>query len=753
MKDVEKNAVTKNSSENKISKEEQERRAILRQYRRLIEVWNTEKTVQAQWEVRKAFRIAAEAHKDMRRKSGEPFIFHPIAVATITAAEIGLGKTSIISALLHDTVEDTDMTLEDIENMFGSKVAQIINGLTKIEGISETSTTSSQSETIKKVLLTLSDDVRVILIKIADRLHNMRTLDSMPRLKQLKIASETMFIYAPLAHRLGLYNIKVELEELSFKFSKPDVFNQIKHNISKQRPKLLRRYDVFKAPIEKYFKNINKKVEIRLREKSAYSLWRNMKENDMEFRDIYLTPTIEIIADTHQDTEILECWSVYASLTKIYKSNSSRLVDILSQPKANGYAAIHTTFMSPGGYWVNVQIRSRRMDEIAKRGYAAYWKYKDKNDDDGLESWLERTKEVLLNSDEDAIPFIDSFRRDLFSEEIYVYTPKGEIITLPSGSTVLDFAYAIHTQVGHKSIGAKVNHKLVSVDHKLSTGDQVEVLTSKKHKPSEKQLQFVVTTRAKSNIKKAIRSERRKYEKEGKRFLENICKELKGDYKLCDLKVLCSRFNVYDPIDFYYYLATGKIGIKDIKNILSPQIKKTTWYNKIPFMLPGSFSFSKKSSNKNIINEDISKNTEPVTEINYVVASCCNPIPNDDVVSIKQPGKPLEIHRTECSEAIKLMSQYGKRVSNPDWGKGDNLAFLTGIKVNAKNEKGLIKELSTIISDEFNINIHKFNLETIGEMIQADIQLYVKNLDMLNKLLKRIKKMKPVINAVRLNKF
>ena len=739
------------------SREEEERLEILRQYKKLIEVWHTRKTTKDRWEVRKAFKVAAEAHKDMRRKSGEPFIFHPIAVATIVAAEIGLGKTSIIAALLHDTVEDTDLTLEDIEGMFGSKVARIIDGLTKIEGIPETTSTSAQAATIKKVLLTLSDDIRVILIKLADRLHNMRTLESMPHLKQLKISSETLYIYAPLAYRLGLYKIKTELEELSFKYSHPDIYKQIKQDIEVNRPELNRRFENFKKTLQTHFEKQNKNIEIRLREKSAYSLWRNMKIKEMAFKDIYLTPVVEIIIETPPETEKYECWSAYALLTNVYKTNIKKLEDLISQPKANGYSAIHTTFMSPDGYWVDVQIRSKRMDEIAQKGYTAYIKHKgaETDHDEGLKQWLERTKDLLWNTEEEAIPFIDAFKNDLFSDEIYVFTPKGDLITLPSGATVLDFAFAIHTDLGYKSIGANVNHKLVSVDHKLQTGDQVEIITSKKQQPSEKQLEFVVTTRAKTWIKKAVRAQRKKYNKEGIAVFENICKELKADYKKCDVKSICERLHIKDTVDFYYFLATGKIGVKEIKTLLFPQEKKSIWKNMFPYILPGNFSLTKKNNGKEQREKEnlLLEGDTSHDELDYIVASCCNPIPHDDVVSIKKPGSPIEIHRTDCNEAIKLMSQYGRNVTMPSWDKGENVYFLAGIKLVSKNEKGLIKRISTIIADEFELNIRKFDLETIREMVTAEILIYVKDLKMLNSVIKRLKKIQPVIKAVRMEKF
>ncbi len=731
-----------------VSREEQERKEILRQYRKLIETWHTQKTVQDRWEVRKAFKMAAEAHKDMRRKSGEPFIFHPLAVATIVAGEMGLGKTSIISALLHDTVEDTDITLEVIENIFGKKVARIIDGLTKIEGISETASTSAQAATIKKVLFSLSDDVRVILIKLADRLHNMRTLDSMPRLKQLKIASETLYIYAPLAHRLGLYEIKTELEELSFKYQNPEAYKKIRAGINQLRPELLRRFETFKKPLEEEIKKSGKKIKLNLREKSGYSIWVNMKKKEINFEDVYLTPVVELIVDTPPETEKIECWSAYTLITNTFKSTGNKLVDLISRPKANGYSAIHAMVMAPGGFWVKVQIRSERMDEIAKKGYAAYWKYKNNIDDNGLEKWLERTKELLWNSDDEAIPFLDAFQNDLFSDDIYVFTPKGDLITLPAGSTVLDFAYAIHTDLGNKSIGANVNHKLVSVDFKLRTGDQVEIITSKKQKPSEKQLDFVKTTRAKTWIKKAIKAERRKYVAEGESIFKQICSSLKAEQKNCDVKVLKEKLGFNDNVDFYYFLATGKIGLKEIKSILFPQNeRKRIWKS----MLPLNFSFYKKRSGKKenlLTGKGITKEN-----LDYVISHCCNPIPGDDVVGIKKPDGKNEIHKTDCPEAIKLMSQFGKSVSNPKWGENEDVLFLAGIKLIAKNDIGLIKELTTVISDDFSVNIKKFNLETAGEIVTAEILIYVKNLKMLNGIIKKLRKKNNVIKVTRMENF
>ncbi len=738
-----------------VSAEEQERKEILRHYRRLIEVWHTRKDTRDRWEVRKAFRIAADAHKDMRRKSGEPFILHPIEVATIAAGELGLGRTSIIAALLHDTVEDTDITLEEVERMFGEKVARIIDGLTKIEGISESASSTAQAETLKKVLLTLSDDVRVILIKLADRLHNMRTLDAMPHLKQLKVASETRYIYAPLANRLGLYKMKSELEDLSFRYLNPDTYKQIKHKIGQQKSELEKRYEVFRKPLEQFYSHSGNQAEIRLREKSVYSIWKNMSEKELEFEDIYLTPTVEIIVDAEPEQEKYVCWNTYAALTNIFQSNNSKLQDMISQPKANGYSAIHATVMIPGGHWVNVQIRSHRMEQIATKGYAAYWKYKDQYDENELDKWLVRTRELLMEADKDAIPFIDDFQKNLFTDEIYVFTPVGDVITLPVNATVLDFAYAIHSDLGNTSIGANVNRKLVGVDYKLSTGDQVEIIASKKNKPTEKRLEYVVTPKAKNNIKLAIKNERRKYRKQGEEKFKEICAQLKAEQQQCSTNQILEKLKLNSDTDFYYFLATDKLTIKEIKEAVLGHERKSSWL-RFPNIFSGSLPFTKKSTDtaagKSDKNQITVKNNDKI-EVDFVVSSCCNPIPGDDVVSITRPGKQVEIHRTHCETAIKYMSQYGKKITSPTWGNNSELLFLAGFKLTAENRIGMIKTITTIISDEYSLNIRKFELETLGEMIEASVFLYVNNKEVLMKLMKSLKKIKEVIRINRIEKF
>lgn len=738
-----------------VTTDEQEKREILRRYKHLIEVWHTRKETQDRWEVRKAFRVAADAHKDMRRKSGEPFILHPLEVATIAADNLGLGRTSIIAALLHDTVEDTDLTLEDVEGMFGEKVARIIDGLTKIEDISETAYSTNQSETLKKVLFTMSVDVRVILVKLADRLHNMRTLDAMPRLKKLKIASETRYIYAPLANSLGLYDIKSELEELSFKCSNPEYFKQLKHQINKYKPELEKRFNSFKVPIEKYFNDSSNKIEIQLREKTAFSIWKNMNDKELTFEDVFLIPTVKLIVESQPKQEKFACWSTYASVTNIFKTNNNKLLDLISQPKTNGYSAIHTTVMVPGGFWINVQILSRRMDEIATRGYPAYWKYRDKNDHEGLEKWLIRTRELLKEANDEAIPFIDVFRKNLFTEEIIIFTPTGDLIPLPKGATVLDFAYAIHTDLGNKCIGANVNRKLKSVDFELSAGDQVEIINSKINKVTENWLDIAVSARAKARIKQALKSERKKFRSQGEKKFEKICKQLKAENPKCNLEVLLQKLDISGKTDFFYLIAIDKIGIKEIKDVLFGVTQKSGW-RRFPSILTNNIPFVKKSTavGKNKTDDKLYlEESEMNKKIKFVIPSCCRPIPGDDVVSISRPDKPVEFHRTNCPTAIKYMSQYGKKITAPEWNRNNGLNFLTGIKLTAENNIGLIQKISTIISDDFNRNIRNFNLATIGEMVESHIFIFVNDLSELKNIMKSLRKIKEVIKVSRIENF
>ena len=739
---------------------EEERLEILRRYKRLIEVWHTRKTTQDKWMVRKAFQIAADAHKDMRRKSGEPFIFHPLEVATIAAAEIGLGRTSIISALLHDTVEDTDMTLDDIKAMFGEEVMRIIDGLTKIEGISGTSV-SSQSETLKKILFTLSDDVRVILIKLSDRLHNMRTLDSMKREQQVKVASETKYLYAPLAYRLGLYLIKSELEDLSFKYSQPQVYREITEKLNTKAEDRRAFFAAFREPIDNALQQTDLRFDIRCITKSAYSVWQKMGKNEVPFEEVYNVFNVAVVINGEEDNETLSCWSAYSVITSIYTPNKKSLLDYISAPKANGYESIHITVMGQNGQWVEVQIRSKRMDEIATKGYPAYLKYKTKGSiDTGLDDWLNKTKELLNENEEETVSFIDDFTKNLFSDEIVVFTPRGDMINLPLNATVLDFAYAIHSDLGNHCIGANVNRRLRPVDYAIKSGDQIEIINSRVQQPNEDWYKYVVTARAKSRIKIAIKNERKKYRLEGEKLLENYFEQLKIENSKPNLHKLIVQKELIGLVDLYYYIANGQIGFKDVKEVFNPPESALSWIRnlRIPFVKQKTLldidntpteiaekdTLAKKKSDKTI---------EEFSALEYSVSKCCNPIPGDNVIGLRLPNGPIQIHKTECDTAIRLMSHYGKNIVKVKWKQKEGVTFLAGLKVNAVDKLGLLQQITNQITSEFGLNIRSFNLESIEGLVNINLTLYISNTDKLKKLIQRIKKVKGVMKVSRYNKI
>jgi len=740
---------------------EQERLEILRQYRRLIEVWHTRKNTEDKWLVRKAFRIAADAHKDMRRKSGEPFILHPISVAIIAAKEIGLGRTSIISALLHDTVEDTDLTLDDIVGIFGAEVGRIIDGLTKIDEISGSSSTA-QAETIKKLLFTLSDDVRVILIKLADRIHNMRTLDSMPRDKQLRVVSETQYIYAPLAYRLGLYSIKSELEELSFKFSQPKIYRELQNTIDSKIKDRELVYEILNKTLSQELKQLNHYFEIKLNHKTAYSIWKKMREQEVSFEDIYNTYSIDIIVESEPKDEKLLCWSAYSIITGIYRSNSKRLRDWISTPKANGYEAIHTTIMNPFGQWVDIHIRSRRMDEIANKGYAAYWKYKELDKiDTSLENWLSRTKLLLEENEEDTFDFIRDFRRNLFADEIFIFTPAGEMINMPQGATVLDFAYSIHTDLGNQCIGANINHRIVPLGHKLKSGDQVEIITSKIQAPIEDWFKYVVTARAKSRITNEIKQARKKFRNAGMESLAQIFKQLNIENNKVSLNQLIKGSNLKGPIDLYYYIEQNMIGLKEIKEIMIPSESRLGWIRsfRLPFTKPkieannGIDTSSENIESKEIKNLSEKKYISDFNSLDYIVSDCCNPLPGDNVMGLVFPNEPIQIHLTNCDDAIRLMSQHGKNIVKAKWKQKAGITFLAGLNIKAVDSLGLMSEIIKVLTEEFNINIRSFHLDSHEGLANIDITIYVASTNTLKKILARLKKLKSIIKTSRLDKI
>lgn len=741
-----------------VSKKEKERLEILRRYRRLIEVWHTRKETKDVWMVRKAFRVAADAHRDMRRKTGEPFIYHPLEVATIAAKEIGLGRTSIIAALLHDTVEDTDLTLMDTEVMFDKDVARIIDGLTKIDEISDSNSTA-QSETLKKVILTLSDDVRVILIKLADRLHNMRTMDVMPREKQMKIAAETLYIYAPLAYRLGLYAIKSELEELSFKYLQPIVYEEIRSKLDKVSQGNDKFYKSFCKPIKEQLEKFDYSFELRRNQHTTYSVWKKMEESESSFEEISDAEGVDVVIDSDRASEKINCWGAYSIISSIYKPNAKRLRDWISTPKANGYEAIHTTVMSHDGQWVDMHIRSKRMDEIANKGYAAYWKYRDDSmDDAGLDDWLKRTREFFNEESDEAIDFINDFKSNLFSDEIFVFTPKGEIKNLPVGATVLDFAYSIHTDLGDHCIGANINHKLVPIDYKLRSADQVKIISSKVNQPNPDWYKYVVTARSKSRIKQAIKNKRKKFRTEGEEKLKNYFKQLNLQFSKPNINSLMDAQDINGQVDLFYFIATDKLTLKNIKESFPVPEGWSGWLKKnlrIPYLSPRSSSAKEK---KETLTSDKSaeKGKKPLDSLNpldYTVEKCCNPIPGDDVIGLFFPGEPIQIHRTGCGRATQLMSHFGKNIVKTKWKQKEGITFLASLKIKAADKMGLLSSVASIATNDLEINIRNMYLRSSEGLTDISLSVYVPDTQALNKFIQKLKKLKEIIKVSRVDKI
>lgn len=735
---------------------EEEKREILRKYRRLLRYAKPYLQDGDAKLIKKAFNTSMEAHKEMRRKSGEPYIYHPLAVAEIAVNEIGLGTTSIISALLHDVVEDTEVELEDIKREFGSKVARIIDGLTKISGVFEYGT-SQQAENFRKMLLTLSDDVRVILIKLADRLHNMRTLDSMPKEKQLKIASETIYLYAPLAHRLGLYAIKTELEDLYLKYTQQEKYREIANDISASRDARNRFIKRFISPIQNELKKQGfHNLVIKGRPKSIYSVWNKMNKKSIPFSEVYDLFAVRIILDVPIEEEKAACWKVYSIITDFYNPNPERLRDWISTPKSNGYESLHTTVMGPAGQWVEVQIRTKRMDEIAEKGYAAHWKYKDKagnNRQSGLEEWISKVRELLEQTKKQAsasaIEFVDDFRSNLFTEEVFVFTPKGELRILPSGSTALDFAFDIHTEVGAKCLGAKVNQKLVPINYILSNGDQVEILTSNKQKPSEDWLRFVVSSKAKAKIKEILKEEKKAAAVEGKEIVRRKLKQLKIDLNSEVLEKLTSYFKVKTPLEFYYRVGEGMIPATSIKKFYEEAQKLNGYENE------NGRAIDQRVSTKNLIKtskeqkKDLILIGEDMDVLDYKLAKCCNPIPGDDVFGFVTVNEGIKIHRTNCPNAPELMSNYGYRIVQAKWTTRKELAFLTGLKVVGTDRLGLINDITEVISSELKVNMRSISIETDEGIFEGNIMLYVHDKSHLDTLIKKLEKVSGIVRVTR----
>ena len=736
-----------------------ERSEILRRYRNLIEVWHTRKDTTDRWMVRKAFRLAVDAHKDMRRKSGEPYIYHPLEVATIAAGEIGLGRTSIICALLHDVVEDTEYKLADISAMFGEQIAKIIDGLTKIDSMVEGSDVQSlQAENFRKVLLTLSYDVRVILIKLADRLHNMRTLDSMPPVKQWKIASETSYLFAPLAYRLGLYAIKSELEDLALKYTEPAVYETIRKNLEESREERDAMLQKFIEPIDFSLKQMGVRVNILIAEKSTSSIWSRMKEKEIPFSDVYDTFVVRFVVDCPVEVEKIECWRVYAAVTSIYRPNNKRLRDWISLPKANGYESLHATVMSKSGKWIELQIRSLRMDEVAEKGYAAYWKYKDAPySESGLDEWLTKVREVLSSEDASALEFLNNFKLNLFSDEIFVFTPKGDMISLPKGATALDFAFSIHTNLGSQCIGANVNHKLVQLNHELNTGDQVEIITSKVQIPKEEWFEFVITARAKSRLKEAIREHRKSFKDSGREKLENYFKQINLEPSKLNITRLIEFEEISGLVDLYYFVAIDRINLPRIKAAFKEKSSGSGFFKY--FVNP----FARHKTIEEVADQELPKSAlnnikadvvrEDILELDYVVSTCCNPIHGDEVVALSFPNEPMQIHRVNCPKAINLMSQYGSNIVKAKWKQKEDIVFLAGLKIQGIDSVGFIHRITQIISVELGLNIRNLQLESSNGVVIAFITVYVSNIQNLKDVISKLQKIEGVRKVTRLDRI
>jgi GTP pyrophosphokinase len=719
-----------------------EKKLILREFQELLSLADSFTNAEQKESIRKAFNMAYDAHLNIRRKSGEPYILHPIAVARIATYEIGLGTKSIIASLLHDVVEDTDITVEDIEHQFGPKISAIVDGLTKISGVFE-NRSNMQAENFRKILMTMTDDLRVIIIKLADRLHNMRTLDSMPPNKQLKIAGETLFIYAPLAHRLGLYSIKTELEDLCLRYMHPHDYNEIGKHIIETEQKRLTYINRFALPITNKLNEEGFVFDISGRPKSIYSIWNKMEKKKVSFEEVYDLFAIRIVFEPKENVpEKAQCWSIYSIITDMYIPRSDRIRDWVSQPKANGYEALHATVMGPGGKWVEVQIRSNRMNEIAEKGYAAHWKYKGgTHQESELDKWIKQIREMLEDPKSDALEFLDEFKLNLFTSEIMVFTPKGEIITLPSSSTALDFAFFIHSEIGLHAVGAKVNHKLVGLNHELQGGDQIEIITSQKQQPETQWLDFVTTAKAKSNLKASFREKRKIVANEGKAHLDYLLGELKMQPNSTVFRKLYNHYNTRNKEELYYNIGQDKFPMDVFTNILKKR-SKSKWIKFWGIENPvETNALTKFDKSKPLIVDDSTRN--------YQIAKCCSPIPGDDVIGYRAEEDVLIIHKTSCENAIRLNSSESQNVVKVEWTTQRLLAFLGRIALKGIDDMGIVNDVTTVISKELNVNMRAINFESHDGIFEGTVDVYVHNTSDLNNLIMNLGKVKGISQVSR----
>ena len=743
--------------------EQEEEEMINKGFQHLLESYLTSKHRRKVEIITKAFNFAKQAHKGVKRRSGEPYIMHPIAVAQIACSEIGLGSTSICAALLHDVVEDTDYTVEDIENLFGSKIAQIVDGLTKISGGIFGDRASAQAENFKKLLLTMNDDIRVILIKIADRLHNMRTLGSMLPNKQYKIAGETLYIYAPLAHRLGLNKIKTELEDLSFKYEHPEEYARIEDKLKETKEEREELFREFTAPIREKLDKMGTKYRIMARVKSPYSIWNKMQTKHIPFEEIYDILAVRIIFDPKDlEEESSECFGIYVSISKIYKPHPDRLRDWVNHPKSNGYQALHVTLMSNKGQWIEVQIRSERMNDIAEQGFAAHWKYKDgpSHEDEGeLEKWLHTIKEILDDPQPDAMDFLDTIKLNLFASEIFIFTPKGEIKTMPQNCTALDFAFSIHTFLGSHCIGAKVNHKLVPLSHKLQSGDQVEILTSKSQRVQPSWINFATTAKAKAKILAILKREQRSMQQQGEDKLHDFFQaegiELNDEniHKLCTLHEVKSPEELYTSIGF----KTITLGEADLNELRAKKTTGNDWKKFIPFSFGSTKSDKAKPVEKvpaqKIDSKKILKLTPEAIQKNFIIADCCKPIPGDDVLGYRDEKDRIIIHKRQCPIAAKLKTSFGNRILAAQWETGKALNFPVNLYIQGIDAMGILHQVADIVTEQLNVNIRKIFIETTDGLFEGHIQLYVHDVDDVKTIIANLRKIDEMKVVTRVEKF
>ncbi len=732
---------------------EKENKAIAKEYKELLRISYQTLSAEDKKLIRKAFDVAVDAHQEQRRKSGEAYIFHPIAVAKIVASEIGLGATGIAAALMHDVVEDTDITVADIEKMFNPKVAQLVEGLTKISQVQKDLNVSMQAENFRKMLLTLNDDVRVILIKLADRLHNMQTMDSMPEHKQIKIASETLYIYAPLAHRLGLYNIKTKLEDLGLKYTEPKIYNDIVSKIKETKEEQDEYIKTISDVLKKSLDEENVEYVIKGRPKSIYSIRRKMKAQNVSFDEVYDKFALRIVYKSISHDEKFIAWKIYSIVTDHYRPSPSRLRDWISSPKSTGYEALHITVMGPKGRWVEVQVRSERMDEIAEKGYAAHYKYKQgATEESGLDVWLNLLKEALENSETNAVDFVEDFKMNLYAKEIFVFTPKGEIKSLPKGATSLDFAFSIHSEIGIRTRGTRVNGRLVPLNTELKSGDQIEVITSQNQKPTSSWLDYVTTSRAKNKIRNVLNEDTKKMAEDGKELLTRKLKQLKITLSEQVVNELVNYFKLKTSLDLFYRIGIGSIENQQLKDFAAQ--KSNTLMNFFKNKIKRTHNTADPDIHKPIIssNYDMLVFGADQDRLDYKLSTCCNPIPGDEVFGFVTINEGIKVHKKDCPNAISLQSNYAYRIILARWIDSTQQEFKAILNITGMDTLGLTNELTKVISNNMHVNIQSISLSGDAGIFNGQVTVIVQNNIILKKLIENIKKIDGVDKVTRVNK-